>query len=300
MFDSINFEAQVADVFDNRGNRISPELGRGVYRQDTGDLLAICGPNFKPVQHMDIVSPILEGLAGQGYDVTERSQATRGDFEDLRGQKGAWVSSKSTDGGAVMRTDIILGDFIEPTGSASYLSDGPDTNFFRISLLNSHNSKYAVRANTSYLRLICMNGMTQPSFTAGAYGKHTSGFNLAGMQRQLTNAMEMIGEDADKFGLWARTKISIGQADQFLKATVVKLKSQPNGEANWSESLLNKILMRFRQEDLTLWGLYNAITWWQSHDAFRSNADSITAMIGREQKVASALRSPAMEEIFSI
>lgn len=300
MFHDVNFTAQVADVFDNNGNRIPSEIGRGVYREDTGELLSICGPSFKPVQHMDVLGPVLDGLDAMGYDVQEKPQASRRDFHDLQGQKGAWVSPKVTDGGAVMRTDIILGDFIEPTGASSYLNDGPDTNFFRISLLNSHNSKFAVRANTSYLRLICMNGMTQPHFSANAYGKHTSGFNIDGLQRQIGNAMEMMGEDADKFGLWARTPVTIPQAEEFLKLTIAKLPNKANGDAHFSEPLVNKILGQFQREDQTLWGLYNAVTWWQSHDAFRKNSDRLTATIGREQKVASMLKSKHMDEMFAL
>lgn len=300
MFHDINFAAKVSDVFDANGRRIPREIGRGVYREDTGELISICGPNYQPVQHMDLLNPVLEGLTDMGYEVQERASASRHDLYDLQGKKGAWISPKVTDNGAVMRTDIILGDFIQPTGSTSYLNEGPDTNFFRISLLNSHNSKYAVRANTSYLRVLCMNGMTQPHFSANAYGKHTSGFSIEGLQRQIGKAMEMMGEDADKFGLWAKTKITLGQAEQFLKLTIAKLPNKANGEAHFSEPLLNKILGQFRREDQTLWGLYNAVTWWQSHDSFRKNADRLTATIGREQKVASMLKSKHMSEVFAI
>ena len=300
MFNDINFHASIGQIFDAQNRPVPSDIGRGVYHDGTGELLSICGPSFKPVQHMDIIQPILSGLADMGYEVEERRSATRNALYDLQGKKGAWVSPKVTDGGAVMRTDIVLGDFIRPTGATNYLKDGPDTNFFRISVLNSHNSKYAVRANTSYLRVVCMNGMTQPHFSANAYGKHTSGFNIDGLQNQIANAMKMMGEDADKFGLWAKTRVTVQQAEQFLKLTVAKLADKPNGEAHYSEPLLQKILGRFHLEDQTLWGLYNAVTWWQSHDGFRKNADTLTATIGRETKVAAALRSKAMEEVFAI
>ena len=300
MFQDVNFTTRIADVYDANGRRIPKDIGRGVYREDTGELMSICGPSFKPVQHMDVLQPVLDGLADQGYAIEERHSASRGALYDLQGKKGAWVSPKVTDNGAVMRVDIILGDFIQPTGASNYLDDGPDTNFFRISLLNSHNSKFDVRANTSYLRLVCMNGMPQPHFSANAYGKHTSGFNIDGLQRQIGNAMSMMGEDADKFGLMARTPVTVEQATEFLKLTLAKLPNKATGEAHFSEPLLNKILGQFAREDQTLWGLYNAVTWWQTHDDFRKNADRLTATIGREQKVASMLRSKHMEEVFAI
>ena len=109
---NIDFTANVADIYDATGNRIPSEIGRGVYRDDTNELMAICGPNFKPVQHKEIMDPLMMNLEAMGYDIEERSSASRHALYDLQGKKGAWISSKTTDNGAVMRTDIILGDFI--------------------------------------------------------------------------------------------------------------------------------------------------------------------------------------------
>ena len=294
---SINFNADVRDIYDINGKPVPRELGRGVYRDDTNELMAVCGPNFVPVQHRDVLDPILQRFEKQGYKLEERTSASQHALYDLQGKKGAFVSTKLADNGAVMRSDIILGDFIRPTGRARYLSEGEDTNFFRISVLNSHNGKLAVRANTSYLRLLCMNGMTQPHFSAGTYGKHTMGFSVKGMQAQLTTAMNMMEADADRFGLWARTKITVKQAEEMLKKTLAKLPNKANGDENYSESLVNKILERFRQEDQTVWGLFNAATWWQTHSDFKAGSNRLTATLGREGKVASMIRSKEWSSI---
>lgn len=303
---NIDFTAVVGDVFTADGKRIAPEIGRGVYRDDTNELLAICGPGFKPVQHMDIVRPVLEGLREQGYEVEVKGNADKRALYDFRGKRGAWISPKVSDGGAIMRTDIILGDFIEVPGQfndhglVNRGSQMPDLNFFRISLLNSHNGTYAVRANTSYLRLVCFNGITQPHFSAGAYGKHTVNFSVEGLQKQIGNAMEMMGADAEKFAVMARTSLDKEAAIEMLKATIAKLPNKPTGEAHYSEPLVNKIMERFAREDQTVWGLYNAVTAWQTHEKFRANASGITALVGRETKVAAMLRSDEWNEAFAL
>ena len=291
---AINFHASVGDVFDARGNRVPSELGRGVYRSDTGELMSICGPNTVPIQHKDIVDPILMQLEQSGYKLEERPNNTRGALYDLKGKKGAFISTDLTDNGAVMRVDIILGDFVNVThpNARFGLAYGEDTNLFKISLLNSHNSKYAARANTSYERIECLNGMTSPGYSASAYGKHTANFNLKAMQAQLGNAFEAMTMDQERFELWAKTKINVLQAEEGLKRTIAKLPNKPNGDAHFSEPLVNKILARFvGVEDQTVWGLFNAVTWWQTHSEFRSNANSVTALIGREQKVAQMVKS---------
>jgi hypothetical protein len=302
--ENIAFNAVVSDIFDAKGNRIPKEVGRGVYRDDTNELMAICGPGFKPVQHKDVVSPIITALTEQGYEIEVKAGADKRSLYDFRGKKGAWISPKVSDGGAVMRTDIILGDFIEVPGQFNShglkVRGSEDINFFRISLLNSHNGTYAVRANTSYLRLVCFNGITQPHFSAGAYGKHTVNFNVEGLQAQITNAMDMMGADAERFAVMAKTPLSIEAAIEMLKVTIARLPNKPTGEAHYSEPLVTKIMERFAREDQTVWGLYNAVTAWQTHEKFKSNANGITALVGRETKVAEMLRSKEWSTLYAL
>ena len=302
----IDFTAQVRDIFDAKGNRIPSEIGRGVYRDDTDELMAICGPGFKPVQHKDVVQPILDQLTGQGYDLELRNGGSRNALYDMRGKKGAWVSPKVSDNGAVMRTDIILGDFIEVPGQFNghglRTRGTEDLNFFRISILNSHNSKFAVKVNTDYLRLICFNGMTSPHFSAGSYGKHTVNFNVDGLNRQVENAIGMMDQDAERFAQMAQTMITSEQAVEMLKLTIAKLPNKPTGEAHFSEPLINKIMHRFNTETdgRSAWDLFNAVTSWSTHEKLRSNADAISGIVGRETKVAAMLRSKEWNEMLPV
>lgn len=298
MFHNAAFTASVRPIFDAAQQEIPAHIARGVYRDDTDELISTCGPNFTPVQHMDVIAPVMEHLQAKGYEVQERVADTRALY-DLRGQKGAFVETFLTDKGAKMRTEIILGDFIDPTGSSSYLTQGADTNFFRITLLNSHDSSLAVRANTSYLRLVCMNGMTQPHFTAGTYGKHTKGFNLAAMQRKIDNAMTMMSEDEVRFAHMARTKISFDQAMQMIQMTIAKQGVDVHGNPKFSERLTDNIMQRFLKEDQTVWGLYNAVTEWQTHGERKAGASAFGTRLNRETRVAAMLKTDAWQEVMA-
>lgn len=284
------FDAVLRPLYGPDAQPLSPDLGRAVVRNDSQETIAIAGPNFKPVQHREVINPIIDHFESRGYRLEERTPS-RNSLYDLQGKKGAFIKSQFSDNGAVMRVDIITGDFLQPTGASVYLDDGPDTMLFKTSVFNSHNGSLAVRVVTSYERLICMNGLTRPDFSAGVYGKHTTNFNTTAMRAKIGNAMHGMTDDAERFGLWAKTRISVADAEKMLKQTIAKLPNKANGSPHFSEPLLNKILEQFRREDQTVWGLYNAVTHWQTHGQHKKGANALTTTIGRENKVANMLRS---------
>lgn len=295
-FQDINFIADVGPIFDEHGTEIPESIGRRVFRTDTDQTLSVVGQHYQPIQYTDLISPALSALKEMGYNDIQERQPNPGNLYDLQGKKGAFFWADTAKNGAVMRAQLILGDFINPTGSTSYLDQGPDHNFFRVSFLSSHDSTYAARTDTDYVRTLCMNGMVQPHFSAGFFGRHTSGFSVDAMMRQIQSAMSMMDEDADRFGLWAKTRISVPVAEMILRQTVAKLPNKANGEPHFSEPLVNKILHQFRREDQTVWGLYNACTWWSSHGDVRGSASRLTTTVNREKAVAGMLRSKAWAE----
>lgn len=294
----INFDAKIADVFDMNGKRIDPEIARGVYREDTGELISMAGPHTKLVQHMDVVGPILDHFNDQGYDIQNRPETgNKRAFYDLIGKKGAFISTEVAKNGAVMRTDIVVGDFVEITGSSAFLPTGPDTMLHRYSFLNSHNGTYSVQANTSYERIICANSMVDAKWTAGTRAKHTVNLNVDALKAKIASAAEMMAQDAEQFELWAKTKVNLKQAEEFVKATLAKLANKPNGDAHFSEPLVMTILDLFRREDQTVFGLWNAMTAWATHQKLREGSVKLTTTLGREAKVATAMKSKQWHEL---
>ncbi len=293
---NINFDAVVSDIFTNDGKRVDPKMARGVYRDDTGELLSVCGPTFKPVQHKEVLEPLFEMLDKDGYSLEVR-EPDRGSLYDLAGKKGAFIQPIVTDNGAVMRTNVIVGDFIQPTGASSYLEAGPDTMLKKYSILNSHNSKLAATAVTSWERLVCMNGIVTPSFSVRAYGKHTLNFNVEAFKAKIIAAAEAMAGDADTFGKYAKAGLSVRDAEKFLKATFAKLPALPNGDANFSQRLVDDILTRFNKEARTVWGLVQALTEWSTHGEMKAGSDHLLGRLGREERVSKAMRSPLFDAL---
>lgn len=294
-FDSpvTNWSAVVKPIFDHNGKEIDPTIGRGVYRTDDDSLLAICGQNFKPVQHQDVLDPMLQTLHEQGYEVIERTgrSPSQRDFYDLKGQRGAFISTALQANGAIMRSDIVVGDFTTPKGL------GNDIMLRRFTALNSHDGTYAVKSSAGYFRLACMNGMVNEKFSASTYGKHTSNFSIEALKRSILTAADMMENDSERFGLYASTKLSIDRAEDFLKLTLAKLPLKANGEENFSQPLTLDILGRFKNEDQTVWGLLNAMTNWATHGDIRQGSGEVTSRTGRDDRVARALRSPQFDEL---
>lgn len=297
-YHDINFNAVTGPIFDPEGREIPGSMARGVYREDTGQILSVCGSAFKPVQHIDIVDPLLQTLKDQGNEIFER-KAERRDLYDLKGQKGAFADIQVQDDGAVMRIDVITGDFVEPTGRSSYLDRGPDTMLRRFLGINSHNSSLAVRVSNSYQRVICMNGIVDPYFTASTYGKHTTNFNTDYLRQQIITAQEFMANDAETFGKYARTPLTAQQAEEFLKKTLAKLPDKPNGEPHFSERKVLELLGYFQDEDQTVWGLVQALTYWATHGDMRASSGAITGRIRRDADVAASMRSSEFRQLMA-
>jgi len=68
----------------------------------------------------------------------------------------------------------------------------------------------------------------------------------------------------------------------------------------WSERLVETLMQGFRKEDQTVWGVWNAMTEWSSHGQRKANASALGTLIGREQRVAQAMRDPRWDEMLAI
>lgn len=294
----INFEAKISDVFDMHGNKIDPQIARGVYRQDTGELLAMAGPQTKIVNHMDVISPILDHFNDQGYEIMDRPETgNKRAFYDLIGKKGAFISTEVSHNGARMRTDLVVGDFVEITGSSAYLPTGPDTMLHRYSFLNGLDGSTAISANTSYERIVCANSMVDQKWTAGIKAKHTVGLDVEALKTRIAQSAELMAKDAEMFEVYAKTKVNVKQAEKFFADTIAKLSNKPNGDAHFSEPLVMTLLDLFRREDQTVFGLWNAMTNWATHHKLKQGAVKLSTTLGREQKVASAMRAKQWHEL---
>lgn len=296
-YQDINFQAEAGALLDRDGNEIPSEMARGIYRKDTGALLSTCGARYHPIQHTDVLDPVLQTLKDESYELVERPYGKR-DLYDLKGQRGAFVSYLTSDNGAKLRANIIVGDFIQPTGKSPYLEDGPATMFREFSVFNSHDMSLAARMDPGYKVLQCMNGIRSTAFSASIRTRHTSGFNVEGFKRQILASAQMMQGDAPRFEKYVSTPCTLDQAQEFLKRTFCRLADKPTGEMNWSQRLLDQLLERFKNyEPQTIWGLYMAMTYYATHGETKTSSNPMTTGIRREEAVARAVRSAEFDAL---
>lgn len=288
---SFAWQAVVRPLFDARGRELPATVGRGVYRNDDDTVLAVCGPHFKPIQHLDAVAPVLEAIEQQGHKLVWRKPAKR-DLYDLKGQKGAFIDVDTAHDGAILKTTIITGDFTNPTGPAVFLPEGPPTLFRRYLILNAHNAAYAAQVAASYVVLQCMNGAVREDFAAITKAKHTTGMSIEAFRAKVLQSAELMETDTERLSLYVRSPLTLEQAREYLRATIARTAPKPDGTPQWSDSLVEKLLVLFVRQPQTVWGLYMALTEWATHGELRSNATALTARVQREERVASALRAP--------
>jgi Domain of unknown function (DUF932) len=301
MLHDVSFMAATGDLMDAQGNLIPADIGRLLYRTDDNTPLAVVGPRYQPIQHMDVLDPVLQTMKDQGYDIHER-QPDLHSLYDLKGSRGAFVGAQVAANGAVMKATIITGDFIDPVPKmfrGPNEQDTPPTMFREYVILNSHDSSLAARVDPGWKVLSCMNGMRSSVFTAHMRSKHTKGFNVEAFKRQVLAAATLMETDADRFRLYATTKLSREGAEQFLKKTFCRLPDE-NGEAAWSERTLKVVLERFdKHEAQTVWGLHQAMTWYATHGDVRGGGEGLMARLRRDEQVAQSMRSPYAEKLLA-
>jgi hypothetical protein len=297
-FDTLsNWKAVTGPLLDQNGNEVPGDIVRGVYRDDTGEVIGSCGKNFKPVQHSDVSDPVLQTLKDDGVEIIERTP-TKNDLYDLKGQKGAFLDIQEAHNGAVLRFDVITGDFTNPTGPSAFLPDGPPTLFRRYTGLNSHNSTYAAQAVASYVNLRCLNGMVNEQFSAAIKGKHTKHFDTTAFKAKILAAADLMQGDTERFERYIRTPCSLEQAEAFFKKTIAWQRPDAKGNEQWSESLVKQLLELFAEEGTrNVWAVYQALTAWATHGTLKGNAVALTARVGRDERVARALRAPQFKEL---
>lgn len=294
-----NFEVEVAPVYGPDGKPIDERKVRGIYRTDTGQCLASCGPHYKPIQNAIVLDGILEKVEKDGYDIhISDGDHTQRQLYDIVGKKGVIVKPQLNDeGGAVLRVDMIFGDFTEVKGAGAR---SQDILLAKATALNSHDQSLSAQVVTGTERVICLNGMTRMIAQNAARAKHTLHVDIEALQAKIAMGVAAMADDTERFELYARTKVTVDQAAHFFRTTIARLSPTVTGEEQWSRSLVETLLMLFDKEGMpTLWGVINAMTAWSTHGERRANANALTTKVARESRVARAMQATEFEDLLA-
>lgn len=251
---------------------VPEDMRRAVVREDTGEVLATVGSKYEITEHKAAFDAVSEALLGSDLDLS-RVEVEDGIFE----------------GGARARRSIIVpAHVVQPRVG--------DRMRFKMDLFNSVDGGWAFRTEFGYFRLVCLNGMVSADFRAGIYARHTSVIDPEALAKQISARLGMMQQDEETFRIWAHRKVSEEAASWFFSETLAKV-SRRGLEDDVNKTLHQKLMIAFnRERDHTVYGLWNAMTWWSTHEPIPRGAEH-NVRLNRENAVATAMRSAAFDEI---
>lgn len=125
---------------------------------------------------------------------------------------------------------------------------------FGIEIFNSYNGKTGVGMRMIARRLICENGMTVPRSISSVSVRHMSNCNIIKAREEFNKKIELFMKYQKIWGMWTKQKTSERKLESFLKKKKVAKKA------------IKIILSKFEtQKDSTIWGAFNAVTWYGTH-----------------------------------
>jgi len=107
-----------------------------------------------------------------------------------------------------------------------------------------------------FLRLICDNGMKSIESFNSSFKRHTTNFDIQTAFDKLKGLNESFKSLSDRFETYQSVKLTQGDVDKLFKS----FSKGSEGKEHLLKSTLEK------QNDLTLWDIYNSLTNYSSHN----------------------------------
>lgn len=197
----------------------------GVVRTDTKKVLGVVGDKYNYIPHKRVIDKIENTLP---VTVANRT---------IELAKGGAIMIAKYETAKIDQVEVRKGDIVK----------------FRVDIINSYDGTYPVSLRLSALRLACLNGMTIPKSLISLSFRHTSGADIINARKQFNEKIKLYTKSSDLWKKWAETKLSYQRAEKFL-----------NGKMPYKYQ--DAILLKFQAEkDDTVWGLYNAFTFFTTH-----------------------------------
>jgi hypothetical protein len=156
--------------------------------------------------------------------------------------------------GAIMHADY---DFKQEREIES--STVGDVIKFGLRIMNSYNGSFQLSYLLVAFRLVCSNGLVIPKTFRTLSVKHTKGnsdkFNTSYLKNRLGKALSDIDVITNNYNKWAKTEVKEAEAFDFFNKSFGRRSSKK----------LFEYYLQNKEED-TIWGLYNSLTKYITHD----------------------------------
>lgn len=251
------------------GNTFLESDYQAVVRLDTNQVLAVHGPGYNLIENREVFGAFDEALSQSVLDKDGMY----------------WKDELANNGARSVRT------YVFPAHSFR-IGRSDDVVDLRVQVINSYDGSMAFTTLVGGYRLICTNGMVIGKTFAHTYTKHTKGFELGTILERIDNAIEIYAQNAREWHRWTDRTITDVQVNQVI-ATL------PGNSERLTNNLMDYYQNEKRHLGPTLWALFNALTYWSSHEKVKttSAANRPGIVLNRENRVRTVLNSEPFQRL---
>ena len=266
---------------------------RPVYFSGHGDKMYE-NPNYKAIVRVDeLNNPIQIGMVGRNYKVipmkdicneVENSLCEVIEPEHLEQVKTRDMMSYK--GGML---------FKEYTFPSITFRIADDDIGFRIIIITAYDGSTSFRLYTGAINFFCLNGMVDGQFEM-LVRRHTSGLTIPSMTDRIKKGVEIFHTRAETYQRWIGKTISDEDAKTVFEAI-------PNVSERRVDQLMNQYFHEAIRYGRTVWALYNAATFYSSHDegdfSVRNTGNDNTAatLMNRERQIRTWENSDTFKQL---
>lgn len=253
-------------------------IGSLLYRTDTGKPLSIVGDQFKIVQnkelHESFIGGLENGLPGMAWDGEIKSK------------------QETSFDGRYAQVDFQFSGMMQ---EIKQLTKKPTILNFRSGWSQGHGGR-AIRCWGAAVDLVCDNGMMGEISQTDAF-RHTASFTPDRLGEFIAGEAENFWTRCQTWQKWAMQEITPAQAQEVLE--------QSGQGGRTTAHLMEQVAKEADARGYTVWAVYSALTFMQSHDSeafpVRRNThghDNVAATLaGRNDKVRQIVSSPAFQAL---
>lgn len=237
-----------------------------IVREDTGLVIGVHSNQYKMVRNEDVFPKFEDILRKSSLDLS-------GMYTETHVVKG---------GGAVQKIyrfpahqiEIARGDVVD----------------MELRVRNSYDGSWSFGTILGGYRLICSNGMVIGESFMWENRKHTSGLDVDKYLNRLDYNVKIYMDHQEVWKHWAGKKVSESQVETLLKE-----------ELKLSDRFVKDIVQGFVHEaqsmGYTIWALFNALTYWSTHEKINKNSERALVNESREKRVRQIINSRGFERL---
>lgn len=256
------------EIIDDAGRSFHNPNGVAIVREDTNEVIGTHKSGFKLVKNSEVFPAVHDALKRSSLDLT-----------------GMTIKDEISNGGAkAFRTYVFPAHTVE-------ISNGDECQL-QIRWGNSYDGSMSLNAIGGAFRLLCSNGMVAGDVAGRVKRKHTKNIDFESLVASINNSTVEYIRRMEEWKNWTTVHVTDAAAQTVFEAM-----------PGTNDKLVEKLMRNWQDEKSeignTKWALFNALTYWSTHEDVReSRKDNVASIVAqRESRVAKVMESHAFQRL---